>query len=58
MKACPDMKVVVFDVSSEYGISILDLLCNVPSRVLFTEEISETDTMEAAEEYYRRHVIP
>ncbi|MDH7556112.1 MAG: ATP-binding protein [Candidatus Methanosuratincola sp.] len=58
VRACPDMKVVVFDVSSEYGISILDLLCSAPSRVLFTEEISEIDTMEAAEEYYRRHVIP
>jgi len=58
VKACPDMKVVIFDVSSEYGVSILDLLCDAPSRILFTEEISETDTMEAAEEYYRRHVIP
>ena len=58
VKACPDMKVVIFDVSSEYGISILDLLCDAPSRILFTEEISETDTIEAAEEYYRRHVIP
>ncbi len=58
VKACPNLKVVVFDVSSEYGISLLDLLCNSPSRVLFTEGLPESDTMEAAEEYYKRHVVP
>ncbi len=58
VRAYPDLKVVIFDVSSEYGVSILDLLCDVQSRILFTEEISEADTMEAAEEYYRRHVVP
>lgn len=58
VKAVSGLKVVIFDVSSEYGISILDLLREVPSRVLFTEKIADFDIMEMAEDYYRRHVVP
>ena len=32
VNSLPNMKFVIFDVSSEYGINILDLLKSIPSR--------------------------
>jgi hypothetical protein len=54
----PDVKFVIFDVSSEYGINVLDLLRSYPSRVIFTEHIRGKNNAEKAEDYLRRHVVP
>lgn len=53
-----DVKFVIFDVSSEYGINVLDLLRSYPSRVIFTENIKGKNSAEKAEDYQRRHVVP
>lgn len=58
VSSLPDIKFVIFDVSSEYGISILDLLKSVPSRVIFTDELRGKDIAEKAKDFLRRHVIP
>ncbi len=58
VNSLPDMKFVIFDVSSEYGINILDLLKSVPSRVIFTDELRGKDIAEKAKDFLRRHVIP
>ena len=54
----PFVKFVVFDVSSEYGINILDLLKDFPSRVLFSEDLRGKNSKDMAADYLRRHVIP
>ena len=56
LKVIPDLKVVIFDVSSEYGIHILDVLNDYPSRVLFTDSFTESKNPEA--EYFKRHATP
>ena len=56
MKVVPDLKVVIFDVSAEYGIHILDVLNQVPSRVLFTDSFK--DSKDPAAEYFKRHATP
>ena len=58
MNSIPDVKFVIFDISSEYGINILDLLQDLPSRVLFSEDLSGKNSRDKAAEYLRRHVIP
>ena len=58
VNSLPNMKFVIFDVSSEYGINILDLLKSIPSRVIFTDELRGKDITEKAKDYLRRHVIP
>jgi len=58
MSTVPDVKFVIFDVSSEYGINVLDLLRSYPSRVIFTEDIRGKNSAEKAEDYLRRHVVP
>jgi hypothetical protein len=58
LEVIPDLKVVVLDVSSEYGISILDVLDSLPSRVVFVEEMQGSTIDEKAEDYIRRHAIP
>ena len=57
--AIPHVKFVIFDVSAEYGINILDILHKHPSRIVLTEEamIGNTDD-EKAEDFLKRHVIP
>ena len=40
LKVIPDLKVVILDVSSEYGIHILDVLNDYPSKVLFTDSFA------------------
>ncbi|MPZ08474.1 MAG: hypothetical protein GEU26_19035 [Nitrososphaeraceae archaeon] len=52
------MKFVIFDVSSEYGINILDLLISIPSRIMVTDELRGKDIAERAKEFLSRHVIP
>ena len=56
LKAIPDLKVVIFDVSAEYGIHILDVLNELPSRVLFTDSFK--DSKNPASEYFKRHATP
>jgi uncharacterized protein len=57
-KAVPDLKFVIFDISSEYGINILDLLRSAQARVILTEPLRGNNTEELAEDYMRRHVYP
>jgi len=56
LRAIPDLKVVIFDVSAEYGIHILDVLNELPSRVLFTDFFGDNKNMPA--EYFKRHATP
>ena len=56
LRAIPDLKVVVFDVSAEYGIHILDVLNQLPSRVLFTDSFKDSEN--PAAEYFKRHATP
>ncbi len=56
LRAIPDLKVVVFDVSAEYGIHILDILNELPSRVLFTDSFKDGRNLPA--EYFKRHATP
>jgi DNA helicase HerA-like ATPase len=56
LKAIPDLKVVIFDVSAEYGIHILDVLNELPSRVLFTDSFK--DSRNPSAEYFKRHATP
>jgi len=56
LKVIEDLKVVIFDVSSEYGIHILDVLNELPSRILFTDAFRDSKNLPA--EYFRRHATP
>ncbi len=56
LKVIPDLKVVFLDVSSEYGIHILDVLNKYPSRVFFTDSFA--GSKRPAAEYFKRHVCP
>ena len=56
LRAIPDLKVVIFDVSAEYGIHILDVLNELPSRVLFTDFFGDNKNPPA--EYFKRHATP
>jgi uncharacterized protein len=59
IRSVKNIKFVIFDISSEYGINILDLLRSVPSRVVLTDElIGKNNTRQVAEDYLRRHVVP
>ena len=41
MNSIPNVKFVVFDICSEYGVKILDSLRSLPSRVVLTEPLPE-----------------
>ncbi|MDG6900397.1 MAG: ATP-binding protein [Nitrososphaerota archaeon] len=56
MRAIPDLKVVIFDVSAEYGIHILDVLNELPSRILFTDYFGNSRNLPS--EYFKRHATP
>jgi hypothetical protein len=56
LKVIPDLKVVILDVSSEYGMHILDVLNEYPSKVIFTDSFAESK--DKAGEYFKRHVCP
>lgn len=63
MNTISDVKFVVFDISAEYGINILDLLNSFPSRIVLTEPLpnygnAESGIQKMAEEYLVRHVVP
>ena len=56
LKVIPGLKVVIFDVSAEYGIHILDVLNQLPSRILFTDSFEDSRNLPA--EYFKRHATP
>lgn len=56
LRVIPDLKVVIFDVSSEYGVHVLDVLNDYPSRILFTDSFAESKDL--AGEYFKRHATP
>ena len=67
MNSVPNVKFVIFDISSEYGVNILDLLRSLPSRIVLTEPLpsygndgAKDDTIaeKMAEDYLVRHVVP
>ena len=63
MKSVPNVKFVIFDISSEYGINILDLLRSLSSRIVLTEPFldygDDTANIEKmADDYLVRRVVP
>jgi hypothetical protein len=56
LRVIPDLKIVILDVSSEYGIHILDVLNSYPSKVFFTDPFAGSERQTA--EYFKRHVCP
>ncbi|MDA4120944.1 MAG: DUF87 domain-containing protein [Thaumarchaeota archaeon] len=56
LRVIPDLKVVIFDVSSEYGIHLIDVLNELPSRILFTDSFKDSKNLPA--EYFKRHATP
>ena len=70
MNSIPIVKFVIFDISSEYGVNILDLLRSLPSRIVITEPLPDRGHVHAsdgnddinsykmAEDYLVRHVVP
>ena len=67
MNCVPNVRFVIFDISSEYGINILDLLRSFQSRIILTEAIPVHDSVDSnnnhivekmAEDYIVRHVVP
>jgi DNA helicase HerA-like ATPase len=67
MNSVPNVKFVIFDISSEYGVNILDLLRSIPSRIVLTEPLpgygnggakDSTTVEKMAEDYLVRHVVP
>ncbi len=67
MSSVPDVKFVIFDISSEYGVNILDLLRSLQSRIVLTEPLpvhndgsgSGNNLVDKlAEDYLVRCVVP
>ena len=58
IKSIPDLKFVIFDISSEYGINLVDLLRNTPSRVTLLENLRGSTVADQSIDYFRKHVCP
>ena len=67
MNSVLNVKFVIFDISSEYGVNILDLLRSLPSRIVLTEPLPGHDNgatkdniivEKMADDYLVRHVVP
>ena len=67
MNSVPNVKFVIFDISSEYGVNILDLLRFLPSRIVLTEPLpsygnggakDNSIAEKMAQDYLVRHVVP
>jgi DNA helicase HerA-like ATPase len=56
LRTIPDLKVVIFDVSAEYGVHIIDVLNELPSRILFTDSFKDSKNLAA--DYFKRHATP
>lgn len=49
MNSIPNVKFVIFDISSEYGVNVLDLLRSLPSRVVMTEPLPDRSKVNATD---------
>jgi uncharacterized protein len=62
MNTMSDVKFVVFDISAEYAINILDLLKSLPSRIILTDSLpdygEDSEIQKVAEDFLVRHVVP
>ena len=67
MNSVSNVKFVIFDISSEYGINLLDLLRSLPSRIVLTEPLpgygnggakNNSAVEKMAEDYLVRLVVP
>jgi DNA helicase HerA-like ATPase len=62
MNTMTDVKFVVFDISAEYAINILDLLKALPSRIILTDSLpdygEDSGIQKMAEDFIVRHVVP
>jgi len=62
MNTMSDVKFVVFDISAEYAINILDLLKSFPSRIILTDSLpdygEDSSIQKIAEDFLTRHVVP
>ena len=58
IRSIPDLKFVIFDISSEYGINLMDLLRKFPSRVTLLENLRGTTITDQSIDYFRKHVCP
>jgi uncharacterized protein len=67
MSSVPNVKFIIFDISSEYGVNILDLLRSLPSRIILTDPLPDysnggtNDNIASAKmagDYLIRHVVP
>ncbi len=65
LAADDDLKVVILDVSSEYGIHLLDQLVSLPSRIILPYNPEDRSAggenltlAKRAAEYYSKHVVP
>src|SRR6266516_8001354 len=63
MNSVPNVKFVIFDISSEYGVNVLDLLRSLPSRIVLTDPLPNRSngadkTVKMSEDYLVRHVVP
>ncbi len=56
LHAMPDLKVVIFDISAEYGVHVLDVVNEMPSRIVFTDSFDAG--RKPAAEYLKRHATP
>jgi DNA helicase HerA-like ATPase len=59
----PNVKFVIFDISAEYAINLLDLLKSSPSRIILTplsagENNNNSSIKKMTDEFLIRHVIP
>ena len=62
MNTMSDVKFVIFDISAEYAINILDLLKSFPSRIILTDSLpdygEDSSIQKIAEDFLMRHVVP
>jgi len=57
IETIPDLNVVIIDISSEYAMSLLDLLYE-EGRVVITNPLRGADPKEQARDFIHRHVMP
>lgn len=58
IKSIPHVKFVIFDISAEYSISVLDMLKSVPSRIVIAEDLLGDGISDKSSDFLRRHVCP
>ena len=63
MNTLANTKFVIFDISAEYAINVLDLLKSLPSRIVLTDSLpdysgKDPDIQKRAEDFLVRHVVP